>query len=174
MIAQTTTPRPRRLTVLQDADCIVIHIPMTFKKRSGRKEIVLPDGVASAPSADDDARCPLRVALARAFRWQKIIESGEVKSNCDLARKLKLDQSYIARTIRLASLAPDIVEAILKGDEPSGLSLRSMRGEIPLSWEEQRNMLGMCAAGEPAASHGFNRSPVLSCERARSSTTSST
>jgi hypothetical protein len=86
-----------------------------------------------------------------------MIESGEVKSNCDLARKLRLDQSYIARTIRLASLAPDIVEAVLRGDEPSGLSLKSMGTEIPLSWEEQRNMLGMCAAGEPAASHGPRR-----------------
>jgi hypothetical protein len=95
----------------------------------------------AASSADVDTRCPLKVALARAFRWQKMIESGEAQSNCDVARKLKLDQSYVARTIRLASLAPDIVEAILRGEEPSGLSLRTMRGEIPLDWEEQRACL---------------------------------
>jgi hypothetical protein len=121
--------------VEQDGDCIVIHIPMTFRRCNGRKQIVLPDGIA-APTPD--AHCPLKLALARAFRWQKMIESGEVKSNCDLARRLKLDQSYIARTIRLASLAPDIVEALLKGDEPSDLSLKSLRGNIPLSWNEQR------------------------------------
>jgi hypothetical protein len=143
MTAGTATPAARRPTAHQDADCIVIHIPMMLKKRNGRKQIILPDGVVAASSGDDDVRCPLKVALARAFRWQKMIESGEVTSNCDLARRLKLDQSYVARTIRLASLAPDIVEAILSGDEPSGLSLKTMRGEIPLDWKEQRSELGM-------------------------------
>jgi hypothetical protein len=80
----------------------------------------------------------LKVALARAFQWQKRIEAGKVKSNCDLARKLKLDQSYIARTIRLASLAPDIVEAVLDGQEPDGMSLWGLRRNVPLLWEEQR------------------------------------
>jgi len=89
------------------------------------------------------AAASLKPALARAFRWQKMIESGEAKSNCDLARQLKMDQSLVARTIRLASLAPDIVEAVLKGDEPSGLSLKTMRGEIPMNWVEQRDALGM-------------------------------
>lgn len=134
----TATAPVCRHMVKKEADSIVIHIPMTFKKRSGRRHIVLPDGVPTSPTVEDDARCPLKVALARAFRWQKMIESGEVTSNCDLARKLHLDQSYVARTIHLASLAPDIVDAILKGDEPSGLSLKSMREDIPLDWDKQR------------------------------------
>jgi hypothetical protein len=124
--------------VQQNGDCIVIHIPMTFKNRNGRRQIVLPDGIAPRQTPDADARCPLKVALARAFRWQKMIEGGEVKSNCDLARKLKLDQSYVARTIRLASLAPDIVEAVLDGQEPDGMSLWGLRRNVPLLWEEQR------------------------------------
>lgn len=82
----------------------------------------------------------LVVALARAFCWQEMIESGQAESNSDLARKLKLDQSYIARTIRLASLAPDLVEAILDGQEPDGLSLRTLRRDLPLEWHEQRRM----------------------------------
>lgn len=141
MTVLAARPPARRPTVHQDGDCIVIHIPMTFKNRNGRRQIVLPDGIAPKHTPDDDVRCPLKVALARAFRWQKMIESGEVKSNCDLARRLKLDQSYIARTIRLTSLAPDIVDAILKGDGPNGLSLKSMRGEMPLAWNEQRKVL---------------------------------
>jgi len=141
MTVLAAKPPACRPTVQQDGDCIVIHIPMTFRRCNGRKQIVLPDGIAPKHTPDDDVRCPLKVALARAFRWQKMIESGGVKSNCDLARRLKLDQSYIARTIRLASLAPDIVEAILRGNEPSGLSLKSLRGEIPLSWDEQRENL---------------------------------
>jgi len=79
--------------------------------------------------------------LARAFRWQEMIETGQAESNSDLARKLKLDQSYIARTIRLTALAPDLVEAILEGQEPDGLSLRSLRRDLPLAWDEQRRVL---------------------------------
>jgi len=79
--------------------------------------------------------------VARAFCWQEMIESGQAKSNSDLARQLKLDQSYIARTIRLTTLAPDLVEAILDGQEPDGLSLRSLRRDLPPSWDEQRREL---------------------------------
>jgi hypothetical protein len=138
MTVLAAKPPSGRATVQQDGDCIVIHIPMTFRRRNGRKQIVLPEGIAPRQTPDADARCPLKVALARAFQWQKRIEAGKVKSNCDLARKLKLDQSYIARTIRLASLAPDIVEAVLDGQEPDGMSLWGLRRNVPLLWEEQR------------------------------------
>lgn len=135
--ASATHGRP---VVKQDGDCVVVSIPMMFRKRNGRKQIVLPPGVRAETTKEDDARCPLRVALARAYRWQKMIESGEVRSAGELARRLKLDRSFIARTLRLAALAPDVVEAVLRGDEPDGLSLGSLRGELPLSWDEQRRL----------------------------------
>lgn len=145
MSAGTKKPaRPGKATARRDGDAIVIDIPMNLRRRCGRKEIVLPPGVALATeSADADASpTPLALALARAFRWQEMIETGEAESNSDLARKLKLDQSYIARTIRLASLAPDLVEAILDGQEPDGLSLWALRRDVPMVWEEQRHRLG--------------------------------
>ena len=125
---------PRRPTVRRDGGAIVIDIPMTFRRRSGRKEIVLPEGATAGPPKPSGA---LALALARAFRWQEMIESGEAVSNSDLGRRLRIDQSFIARTIRLAALAPDIVEAILSGQEPAGLSLGRLRKEIPLLWEDQ-------------------------------------
>ena len=137
----TITAKP---TVRRDGDAIVIDVPMALRHRGGRKEIVLPPGVAPVAEsavADEAAPTALALALARAFRWQEMVESGQAESNSDLARKLKLDQSYIARTIRLASLAPDLVEAILDGQEPDGLSLRSLRRDLPLSWDEQRREL---------------------------------
>ena len=136
----TITAKP---TVRCDADAIVIDIPMALRHRGGRKEIVLPPGVApvTESAAGDETPTAMALALARAFRWQEMIESGQTESNSDLARKLKLDQSYIARTIRLTSLAPDLVEAILEGQEPDGLSLRSLRRDLPLGWDEQRRML---------------------------------
>ena len=136
----TITAEP---TVRRDGDSIVIDLPMALRHRGGRKEIFLPPGVAPAAeiAAGEEAPTALALALARAHRWQEMIESGQAESNSDLARKLKLDQSYIARTIRLASLAPDLIEAILDGQEPDGLSLRSLRRDLPLEWDEQRRML---------------------------------
>jgi len=129
--------------IRRDGDAIVIDIPMALRHRGGRKEIVLPPGVAPVmeSAAGEEAPTALALALARGFRWQEMIETGQVESNSELARKLKLDQSYIARTIRLTSLAPDLVEAIIDGQEPDGLSLRSLRRDLPLAWDEQRSML---------------------------------
>ena len=136
----TVTAEP---TVRRDGNAIVIDIPMALRHRGGRKEVVLPPGVATTDESNDGEKAPtsLALALARAFRWQEMTESGEAESNSDLARKLKLDQSYIARTIRLTSLAPDLVEDILDGHEPEGLSLRYLRRELPLEWDEQRQLL---------------------------------
>ena len=130
-------------TVRCEGDAIVIDIPMALRHRGGRKEIVLPPVVApvAESAAGEESPTALALALARAFRWQEMIESGQAESNSDLARKLKLDQSYVARTIRLACLAPDLVEAIIDSQEPDGLSLRSLRRDLPLAWDEQRRML---------------------------------
>ena len=132
---------PGRPTVRRDGDAIVIDIPMTFRRRGKRKEVILSPGMARAsPPRPPSA---LALAVARAFRWQEMIESGEAESVSDLARRLKLDPSFVARTIRLAALAPDIIEAIPYGQEPDGLSLRSLKKEIPLLWEEQCRALGL-------------------------------
>ncbi len=70
-----------------------------------------------------------------------MIETGKAKSNSDLARKLKLDPSYVARVVRLTSLAPQIIEAILDDREPEGMSLNTLRQDLPVAWEEQRRVL---------------------------------
>ena len=134
---------PGKATVHRDGDTIVIDIPMDLRRRSGRKEIVLPDGAVAASASPAKPPSPLALAVARAFRWQEMIETGQAKSNSDLARRLKLDQSYIARTIRLASLAPEIVESILNGQQPDGMSLLSLRRNMPLEWNRQRAMAGL-------------------------------
>ena len=50
----------------------------------------------------------------------------------------RLRRTYVSRTLRLTSLAPDITEAILRGDEPDGLSLEKLRRHLPVQWDEQR------------------------------------
>jgi len=140
---EMNTAKPGAPIMHRDGNAVIIDIPMSFRRRSGRKEVVLPPGAVATSAVPARPPTPLAIALARAFRWQEMIESGAAKSNSDLARRLKLDQSYIARTIRLASLAPGIIETILDGQEPDGLSLWGLRRDVPLLWQEQKELLGL-------------------------------
>ncbi len=87
--------------------------------------------------SDDNA---LVVALARAWQWQEELESGEYSTVEELATAKQIDVSYVRRMLRLNSLAPDIVEAILMGNGPDGLSLRQLHRGIPVSWKTQREL----------------------------------
>jgi hypothetical protein len=125
---------------------------MTFKRRGGRKEIIVPEGLADGPHSPTQE--PLVTALARAFHWQELIDTGRYASITELAKVLDVDRSYVARILRLALLAPDIVEAILAGQEPSGMSLERLVKAMPVGWEEQREVLGfptMTAASTAAS-----------------------
>ncbi len=61
---------------------------------------------------------------------------------------MKLDGSYDGRILRLTLLAPDIIQAIIDGREPSGLSLTTLTKPLPLEWEEQRKTLGFAQPPE--------------------------
>jgi hypothetical protein len=87
----------------------------------------------------------LAVALGKAFKWQKMLEVGEARSLSALADQVGLDRSYVRRILRLVDLAPDIVQAIVAGHEPNGLSLAQLLNDVPMEWEQQRMQLGMPA-----------------------------
>ena len=67
-----------RATVSADGETITVHIPMTFRKRGGRKLVVTPDGAEWAPRPRVDNA--MVKALARAFRWRKMLDDGRA---CD-------------------------------------------------------------------------------------------
>ena len=121
---------------------IVIRIPMAFRKAGGRKEIILPEDAGATEPPKPQPQPPVVAALAKAMAWQKMMESGEVKSFEELGKREGVDRTYVRRILRLATLAPDIVEAIIDGTEPSGLSLRALSKNIPLMWDEQRKLFG--------------------------------
>jgi len=81
--ADRVQAQERRAVVRRDGEAIVIDIPMTFRRRGKRKEIVLQPHVA--PAASPRPPSPLALAITRALRWQDMIESGEVASISDLA-----------------------------------------------------------------------------------------
>jgi hypothetical protein len=71
------------------------------------------------------------------------LESGKAKHVRHLASKLNLDSSYVGQLLRLVNLAPDIQEAIIRGEEPDGLSLVKLRSTIPDDWQEQKQIFRM-------------------------------
>ncbi len=132
-------------TLERDGGSVLIRIPMLLKKRGGRREIIVPEGLAGAESPRAPAQEPLVTALARAFYWQELIDSGRYSSIAALAEALGVDRCYVRRIIGLACLAPDIVEAIVRGEEPSGTSLEKLVKGVPMAWEEQRGQFGLSA-----------------------------
>ena len=120
-------------------DTVTIHVPFRLVKRGGRKEMQLPEG-ASAQRRPDDA---LVKALARAFRWKRMLDSGEFATIAELAEHERIAAPYLTRILRLSFLAPDLVEAILEGRQPSKLSLETIRKPLPTEWSEQKQLLSL-------------------------------
>ena len=131
-----------RPTVECNVETLVIRVPMEFKKRGGRKEVIVPEGLSGARRSKSRAQEPLVTALARAFHWQELIDGGRYATVTELAGALGVDRSYVGRIMRLALLAPDIVEAVVRGEEPSGLSLERLTKGMRMLWAEQREELG--------------------------------
>jgi hypothetical protein len=116
------------------SETLCVHVPFTLRKRGGRKVIELPSGVSAPRRTVDNT---IIKALARAFRWKRILESGEFTTIAELAAKEGLAVSYLARVLRMAQLAPDIVEAILEGRQPSEMTLTVLLEPFPMEWGEQ-------------------------------------
>jgi hypothetical protein len=81
---------------------------MRFKRQGGRKRILAPDGSDLAPPTRAQPDGTLVKALARAWRWQRQLDSGVYASLAEIAAAEKLSPSYVSRIARLALLAPDI------------------------------------------------------------------
>ncbi|WP_413876514.1 hypothetical protein [Albidovulum sp.] len=119
-------------------DTVTIHVPFRLVKRGGRKEMQLPEG-ASTQRRPDDA---LVKALARAFRWKRMLDSGNFATIAELAEREGITLSYLTRILRLTLLAPDLVAAILDGRQGPGVTLARLMEPFPAPWTEQRIALG--------------------------------
>lgn len=128
-------------TLTTEGGSLQIHVPMTFKRRGGRKEIVaserLDRGQTRIPRSDN----ALILAIARGHRWKNLLEIGRYADITELAQTMGVNGSYAGRLLNLTLIAPDVIEAILLGQDPGGLSLQRLY-RLPLSWAEQRRVLG--------------------------------
>jgi hypothetical protein len=118
-----------------DGTTLVVRIPMRFQRRGGRKRIVAPDGSAIVPTSKPQPDGTLVKALARAHRWQRMLESGDYGTLAELAAAERISRSYVCRVLRLTLLAPDIAEQILDG-RPTAPLARFLQ-PFPADWEKQ-------------------------------------
>ncbi|WP_246503752.1 hypothetical protein [Plastoroseomonas arctica] len=111
-------------------------LPLAVRKqRDGRKLVPTPGGMALRSAAADTT---LVKALARAFRWRRMIEAGPYGTIDELAAAESINSSYVSRLLRLTMLAPDIVQAILDGRQPKAMTLQALLEPFPIEWDRQR------------------------------------
>ncbi|GHE00890.1 hypothetical protein U879_13655 [Defluviimonas sp. 20V17] len=114
-------------------ETVTLHVPFGVVKRGGRKEMQLPEGVAQSRRNDNT----LVKALARAYRWKRMVDSGEFATIAELTEREGIAPSYMTRVLRLTLLAPDIVEAIVDGTQGPDVTLANLMEPFPLDWKAQ-------------------------------------
>ncbi len=115
------------------AQTITVMIPLSVKPRGGRKAVVTP-GVLAMERRQD---ITLIKGVARAFRWRQMLELGRFGTLAELATAEKINASYVSRVLRLTLLAPDVVEAILEGTQPEGMTLPGLMEWVEVEWHRQ-------------------------------------
>lgn len=130
-----------------DPKTLTVRVPLTIRKRGGRKLIIAPDGTCLPGSNATGSPLPRRIdstivkAIARAFRWRDLLEGGEYATIREIAHAETISESYVGRLLRLTLLAPDIVETILEGRQPAGLQLETLTQPLPVEWRVQRSVI---------------------------------
>lgn len=115
-------------------ETVTVHVPFRVVKRGGRKAMVLPPGASTQRARVDNT---LVKALARAFRWKRMLDSGEFATMAELARREGIAPSCLTRILRLTLLAPDIIEGILDGSQGPEVTLARVLEPFPGEWGSQ-------------------------------------
>jgi hypothetical protein len=124
---------------------LTIRVPFSIRKRGGRRLVIAPGGLESGAAVCYRVDNAMVKALARGFRWCKLLETGFYGTIEELAAAEKINSSYVSRLLRLTLLAPDIVEAILDGRQPTEMTLAILMEPFPNAWSEQATTLQLKA-----------------------------
>ncbi len=114
---------------------IRVVIPLTFRRKNGRPKILPPADHGSVDARAQDAHV-LR-AIARAWNWRRRLERGEASTIADIAKADNVSDRYVSRMVRLAYLAPDVLEKLLIHRIPPALSLNDLMAVAERPWAEQ-------------------------------------
>ena len=118
----------------------ITRLPMKLKMRGGKTVMVLPDGTRVVERREVTIDNAMVKVIARAFRWQRLLQDGAFCSIGELARAEKINPSYVSRVLRLAFLSPKVIEKILEGKQPAHLTLTDLMTPFPADWTFQERM----------------------------------
>jgi hypothetical protein len=124
---------------------VTITVPFAIRRRGGRKLVITPDGTTAAPAPRTRVDSALLKALARGFRWRKLLETGDFSTIEEIAEAENINPSYVSRVLRMTLLVPEIVEAILAGRQPEGLTMARAMQPFPVDWYIQKQKMGAAA-----------------------------
>jgi hypothetical protein len=111
-------------------ETVTLHVPFRIVKRGGRKEMHLPEGTTHSRRTDQT----LVKALARAFRWKRMLEPGAFAAIVELAEREGIAPSYMTCVLRLTLLAPEIIEGILDGKQGPEVTLARLMEPFAVEW----------------------------------------
>lgn len=141
-------PHERRHPLEGGGVRITTFVPLHFRKRGIKKVIVAPDNlgeavsVSAAPVIGPEHDQALIKALGRAHYWLQLLDSGAMADTAQIAEREDIHRSTVNEVLRLALLAPDIIQGVLDGILPRTVSLEILlRSRLPLDWEAQRRMI---------------------------------
>ena len=118
---------------------IPIELPVAFRRRGVEGKIIL-----AAADGGDAPDHNLITLVARSYHWFDRITKGELTSIRMIADEASMDVGDVSRFLPLAFLAPDIVESILIGKQPTELTAEKLKRlpVLPHCWKTQRKSLG--------------------------------
>src|SRR4051812_26608388 len=114
-----------------DGRTITVRVPITIRKRGGRKVVLTPKGDHAVLRLLRPDNAMIK-AVARAFRWREMLEQRTHATITDLAQAEGIDHSYVGRILRLTLLAPEIVEVIMSGRQPETMTLAALSQAFPI------------------------------------------
>ena len=119
---------------------------MQIRRRGVEKKFVIGGDRSASPKVDE----ALLKAVARAHCWFADLLARRATSMVELARRDGVGKQYVSRLLRLAFLAPEVVERIVDGCQPPELTAQSLltsRVALPLGWAAQKQTLGFAPGG---------------------------
>jgi hypothetical protein len=119
---------------------ITVRVPLAIRPRPGRKTVVTPvqEGTMAVTKRADPG---LVKAVARAFRYQRLLDEGRYASISEMAAAERIERGYLGTLLRLTLLAPNIIGAILNGQQPVGMTLPRVLAPFPVGWAAQSQMV---------------------------------
>lgn len=128
-----------RAYLAENGETLTNEIPLTIRKRGGRKLMIARDEVSAWAPARACVDNAMVKAVARAYRWRSLIEAGAYSTIEEISSSENINATYVGRILRLTLLAPDILEAILDGRQPRKLQLKALLKRFSVDWLLQRS-----------------------------------